>query len=54
MLKGKKTYIAAGLTILGVVGGYLSGTVLLPDAIQAILTAVFATAIRSGIATTGK
>ncbi len=49
MLKGYKTYIVAGLSVLGAIAGYLTGDLALTDAIQASITAVLAATIRSGI-----
>jgi len=49
MLKGYKTYIVAGLALLGAVAGYLTGDLSLADAAQAGLTAVLGATIRSGV-----
>lgn len=49
MLKGYKTYITAGLTILGAIAAYLVGDVPLVDSIQLVITAVLGVTIRSGI-----
>lgn len=48
-LKGKKTYITAGVTILSAVAGYLSGDVTAASAAQLIVTAVLGATIRDGI-----
>lgn len=49
MFNGKKTYVAAGATILGSLAGLLSGAVALPDAVQLIVTAVLGATIRHGV-----
>lgn len=51
MLKGKKTYLTALATVFGAAAGVLSGTLLLPDAVQLIVTAVIGATLRSGIKT---
>jgi hypothetical protein len=48
---GYKTYIVAGLAILGAVGAYLDGDIGKVAAGQAILTAVLGLTIRHGIKT---
>lgn len=50
-LKGYKTYIVAGLAVLGAVAAYLDGDIGKVAAGQAILTAVLSVTIRSGIKT---
>jgi len=50
MLAGYKTYIVAGLSVLGAVAGYLVGDMSLPDAVQVVVTAVLGATIRDGIA----
>lgn len=50
MLKGYKTYILGGLSVLGAVAGFLVGDLPLADAIQTGVTAVLAMTVRSGIA----
>ncbi len=49
MLKGYKTYIVAGLAVLGAIGAYLYGDMTLPQTAQAVLTAVLGATIRNGI-----
>lgn len=49
-LKGKKTYVVAGLGILGAVASFLVGDATAPQAAQAILTAVLGMTIRNAIA----
>jgi hypothetical protein len=51
MLKGKKTYVTAALTILGAVGGYLTGDLTLAAAAQLVVTALLGAFIRSGVTT---
>jgi phage-related holin len=51
MLKGYKTYIVAGLAVIGAVAGYLTGDVTLSNAIQLVVTAVIGATIRNGITT---
>ena len=50
MLEGYKTYIVAGLAVLGAVAGYLVGDMSLSDAVQVIVTAVLGATLRDGIA----
>ena len=54
MLKGYKTYITAGLTVLGAVAAYLVGDAQLVDAIQLVVTAVLSATVRSGINSSAK
>lgn len=49
ILAGKKTYITSGLTVIGAVAGVLTGTIMIPDAVQLIITAVLGATIRNGI-----
>lgn len=51
MLSGYKTYIAGSLAILGAIGGFLDGDLLLPAALQIIVPAILAMTLRHGIAT---
>lgn len=53
-LSGYKTYIVAGLAILGAVAGYFDGDIGKVAAGQAILTAVLALTLRNGIANIGR
>lgn len=50
MLKGYKTYILGGVTIIGYAAAYLVGDASLPDTINMIVTAGLAIFIRNGIA----
>ncbi len=50
MLPGKKTYIAAAMTLLGFWAAYFSGEMALADAIQASVAAILAITLRAGIA----
>lgn len=49
MFSGKKTYLVSLGAIFGAVGGFLTGTVSMPDAIQMIITAVLAATLRNGM-----
>jgi hypothetical protein len=49
MLNGKKTYIVALGTLLTAVGGVLSGTIPMAEAIQLAVTAILAATLRNGI-----
>jgi hypothetical protein len=49
--KGYKTYIVAGLAVLGAVAGYLTGDLTLVQAGDLALTAVLGATVRSGINT---
>lgn len=51
MLKGYKTYIAAGLTSLTALAGYLTGDFSLAVAVQMAVTAVLSSTLRSGMNT---
>lgn len=50
-LAGKKTYLVAGLAVLGAAIGYLTGDLTEWQALQAIGGAIFASTLRSGIST---
>lgn len=50
MLKGKKTYILGGVTIIGYVASYLVGDASLTDTINMCVTAGLAMFVRNGIA----
>lgn len=52
MLSGYKTYIAGGLTILGALGGFLSGNLAPADALNLLIPAILAMTVRHGVATT--
>ena len=51
MLKGKKTYITAAVTVIGAVAGYLIGDVSIADTIQLVVTALMGAFVRDGIKT---
>jgi hypothetical protein len=48
-LKGKKTYIIGGLSLIGAVASYLVGDATAAEAGQAALTAVLAMTLRNGM-----
>lgn len=48
-LKGHRTYVAAGLTIVGAVAAYLMGDMEFGPAFNAVSTAVIGTFLRSGV-----
>ena len=54
MLKGYKTYILAGVTVVGAAASYLVGDISLAQAIQLAVTAGIGATIRSGISETAK
>jgi len=54
MFSGYKTYVAGALTILGALGGYLTGNLAVDQAINLVVPAVLAMTVRNGIATTAK
>lgn len=49
MLKGKRTYILAGVAIIGAIASYLVGDIALADAIQLALTAAIGATVRAAI-----
>ena len=49
MLKGKKTYLAALLTIIGAGVSYLNGDATVMQAAQMAVTAILAATLRSGM-----
>lgn len=49
MLKGYKTYIVAGLAVLGAVAGYLVGDLALTDAAKIAVDALLGATIRNAI-----
>lgn len=51
MLKGYRTYVLGGVTIIGAIAAYLVGDVSLTDTINLIVTAGMGVFIRSGINT---
>jgi len=48
ILKGKKTYIAAGISIIAAIAGYLTGDATGMQAIQLIGTAFMAAGLKHG------
>ena len=51
MLNGYKTYILAGLTVIGAIAHFLIGDATVPDTINLIVTALMGAFIRHGIET---
>lgn len=49
MLKGKKTYILGGVTILGAVANYLVGEISLVDALNLAIPAAVGMTVRNAI-----
>jgi len=49
MFKGYKTYITAGLAVLGALAGWLTGDLELASAIQLAVTAILGATLRNGI-----
>ncbi|CAB5228778.1 hypothetical protein UFOVP1545_27 [uncultured Caudovirales phage] len=49
ILKGKKTYVAAGLTVIGAGASYLTGDASVFQAAQMAITAVLAATLRNGM-----
>ncbi len=54
MLTGYKTYITAGLAVIGAVAAYLTGEMALADCANIVVTAALGTFIRSGLKTETK
>lgn len=52
MLKGYKTYIVAGVTVITAVASYLVGDMSLAEAANLVVTAVIGATIRNGVSTT--
>lgn len=50
MLKGYKTYILGGVTIIGAVATWLVGDISLDQAVQLVVPALLGMTIRHGIA----
>jgi phage-related holin len=48
MFKGYKTYIMAGVAVIGAVAAYLVGDLALSDAVQLVITAVLGATVRAG------
>ena len=51
MLSGYKTYITAGLSILGTVAAVLEGQMTWHNALPIVISAVLAACVRNGVAT---
>lgn len=49
MLKGYKTYITAGVAVIGAVAGYAVGDLSIADAAQLVVTALMGTFIRTNL-----
>tara|TARA_R110000868_G_scaffold12008_3_gene58377 strand:- start:451 stop:612 length:162 start_codon:yes stop_codon:yes gene_type:complete len=49
ILRGKKTYVVAALSILGAGAGYVTGDATAMQAAQLAVTALLAATLRSGI-----
>ena len=49
ILKGKKTYVTAALTVLGSIAAYLMGEAALADTIQLVVMAVLGATVRNAI-----
>jgi hypothetical protein len=49
ILKGKKTYVAAGLTVIGAGASYLTGEASSFQAAQMVITALLAATLRNGM-----
>jgi hypothetical protein len=49
ILRGKKTYVAASLTIIGAGASYLTGDATVVQAAQMAITAVLAATLRNGM-----
>ena len=49
MLSGYKTYVLAGVAVIGAIASYLVGDASLQDAIQIGLTAVIGATVRAGV-----
>jgi hypothetical protein len=51
MLSGYKTYIAGALTILGALGGFLTGNLGVDQAVNLVVPAILAMTVRHGVST---
>jgi hypothetical protein len=51
MFSGYKTYIAGALTILGALGGFLTGNLAPDQAINLVVPAILAMTVRHGVST---
>ena len=49
ILRGKKTYVAAGLTVIGAGASYLTGDASVVQAAQMAITAVLAATLRNAL-----
>ena len=49
MFSGYKTYIAGALTILGALGGFLTGNLAADQAINLVVPAILAMTVRHGV-----
>ena len=49
ILSGKKTYIVAGLGVLGSIAAYLTGDITLGSLITALIASISAATLRNGI-----
>lgn len=54
MLNGYKTYITGAVTLLGVLGGFLTGSLTPLDAINLAVPAILAMTVRNGISSAVK
>ncbi|WP_372069753.1 hypothetical protein P7L75_01395 (plasmid) [Tistrella mobilis] len=53
-LSGRKTYVAAGLTVIGAAAAYLTGDASLGDALQLAVQGVLTGTLRAGVAKVGR
>ena len=53
-LNGKKTYIVAIGSVLGAVGGVMTGEMSVVEAVNIVVTALLAATVRNGIASSAK
>jgi hypothetical protein len=49
VLKGKKIYVVAAVTVIGALASVLTGELATADALQLIVTAVLGATVRNGI-----
>ena len=52
MLSGYKTYVTAGLAVIGAIGAYLTGEATIAQTAQLVVTSLLAVFLRSGMKTT--
>jgi len=50
ILQGKKTYVAAGISVIGAIAAYLTGDATATQAFQLVMSALLAAGVRNGIA----